>query len=42
MAMRELKAARLLSIVDYVDNHAEPHVEHGGINRREEAGHEKV
>jgi len=42
MAMHELKAARLLSIVDYVVSHAEPHVEHGGINRKKEAGHEKV
>jgi hypothetical protein len=25
--------------VDYVARHAEPHVEHEGINRKQEAGH---
>jgi len=39
MAYREFAAARLPGIVDYVANHAVPHGEHEGINRKEEAGH---
>ena len=39
MASCELAAACLLGIVDYVASHAEPHVEHEGINRKQEAGH---
>jgi hypothetical protein len=42
MASWELAAACLLGIVDYVARHAEPHVEHEGINPDEEAGHGKV
>lgn len=39
MACRELEAAPLPGIVDYVADRAVPHVEHEGINRKEEAGH---
>ena len=39
MASCELAAACLLGIVDYVASHAEPHVKHEGINRKQEAGH---
>ena len=39
MASCELAAACPLGIVDYVASHAEPHVEHEGINRKQEAGH---
>jgi hypothetical protein len=39
MASFGLEAACLLGIVDYVASHAEPHVEHEGINRETEAGH---
>ena len=39
MTSCELAAACLLGIVDYVASHAEPHVEHEGINRKQEAGH---
>ncbi len=42
MACRWFKEARLLGIVDYVAEHAEPHVEHECINREQEAGHEQV
>jgi hypothetical protein len=39
MASFGLEEACLLDIVDYVASHAEPHVEHEGINRETEAGH---
>ena len=39
MASCELEAACLLGIVDCVANHAEPHVEHEGVNQKQEAGH---
>jgi len=39
MASCELEAACLLGIVDYVANHAEPHVAHEGVNQKQEAGH---
>ena len=35
----ELEAACLLGIVDCVVSHAEPHVEHRGIDQKQEAGH---
>ena len=34
MASCELEVACLLGIVDCVANHAEPHVEHEGVNRK--------
>ena len=40
MAWFELETACLLGIVDYVVSHAEPHVEHEGVNQEQEAGHE--
>ena len=39
MASCELEAACLLGIVDYVANHAEPHVAHESVNQKQEAGH---